>query len=222
VTAAGPEAGVEIEVKLSVTEPAIVMRLLEHPDPPALAGFRGSGDLTEQVVVDRYIDTADGLLQIAGARARVRTGGGTPILALKHHGIEEAGVTARHEVEGPADEALDASAWPDSVARRELLELTRGQPLVEIARLRQRRRVRLVRRDATTVELSLDELEALDGDRVSATRWELEAELKAGDRAALEALAAALLANPGVQPAGGSKLGFALAARRAAPGPDRS
>lgn len=221
MTAVGPGAGIEIEVKLGVTEPTSVRRLLERPDPAALAGFEATTALSEQVVVDRYIDTADGRLQLAGARARVRTGDATPILTLKHHGLEEAGVTARHEVEGPADAGLDPRAWPDSVARRELLELTAGAPVVEIARLRQRRHVRLVRRDATTVELSLDELEALDGDRVSATRWELEAELKAGDRAALAALAAALAMIPGVRPASGSKLGFALAARRAAPGTDR-
>ncbi|HEX8024654.1 MAG TPA: hypothetical protein VF484_00470, partial [Candidatus Limnocylindrales bacterium] len=54
------------------------------------------------------------------------------------------------------------------------------------------------------------ELEALDGDRVVATRWELEAELKAGDRAGLEELAAVLAAAPGMAPASGSKLSFAL------------
>lgn len=217
MTAARPGAGIEIEVKLSVTEPANVLRLLEHPDPAALAGFDATGALSEQVVIDRYFDTVDARLEAAGARARVRTGDAAdaaPILALKHHGLEEAGVTARHEVEGPADDILDPGAWPDSDARRELLELTQGEPIVEIARLRQRRHVRLVQRDATTVELSLDELEALDGDRVSATRWELEAELKAGDRGALAALAAALASVAGVRPAGGSKLGFALAARR--------
>jgi inorganic triphosphatase YgiF len=206
-------AGVEVEVKLTVTDPEQARVVLEHPVPSGLAGFGASGPVHEQVVVDRYVDTADGRLVAAGARARVRTGGAAPVLALKHHGIEEAGVTARHEVEGPATEALDPGAWPESVARAELLALTDGAPLVEIARLRQRRWTRIVRRGSTEVELSLDELEALDGERVVATRWELEAELKDGERSALEELAAALAVTPWMAPATGSKLSFALSVR---------
>jgi inorganic triphosphatase YgiF len=210
-----PEAGVEIEVKLSVTDPAAILALLEHPEAEELAGFASSGALTEQLVVDRYVDTADGRLFAAGARARVRTGGARAVLALKRHGIQDGAVTARHEVEGPATDALDAERWPDSLARRELLELTGGAPLVEIARLRQRRRVRLVRRGVAEVELSLDELEALDGDRVTASRWELEAELKSGARQALQELAEVLIGLPATAPATGSKLDFALGRRPA-------
>lgn len=206
--------GVEVEVKLSVTDPELGRALLDSPDPALLAGFDALTPTTDQVVIDRYVDTADGRLSRAGARARIRTSPGRPvILALKRRGIEQAGVTAREELEAPAAVDLDPTGWPDSPARRALLEVTGGAALVEIARLRQRRRVRIVRRDSTDVELSLDELEALDRDDVVATRWELEAELKAGDRADLEALAAALARLPGIGPATGSKLSFALSAR---------
>jgi inorganic triphosphatase YgiF len=203
-------SGLEIEVKLSVTDPDRIQLILEHPAPSRLAGFAAAGPVTEQVVLDRYVDTADRRLAAADARARVRTGGpGGPILALKRRGIEQAGVTARHEVEAPASDALDPQLWPASPARAELLDLSRGEPLVEIATLRQRRRVRMLRRGAAEVELSLDELEALHGDEVTASRWELEAELKAGPREALEELAAVLERLPGVAPALGSKLSFA-------------
>jgi len=208
--------GVEVEVKLSVTDPAAVRRLVDEADPARLAGFASTGPATDLVVIDRYVDTADGRLVMAGARARVRLGpAGEAVMAVKRRGIEEAGVTARLEDEGPATGALDPAGWPDSPGRRTLLALTGDAPLVEIARLRQRRHVRIVRRGATEVELSLDALAALDGERVTATRWELEAELKAGDRTDLEELAVALAAAPGVGPATGSKLSFALSARRA-------
>jgi inorganic triphosphatase YgiF len=210
---------VEVEVKLSVSDADAVRRLIEHPDPTRLAGFRGIDAVAEHMVVDRYVDTADGRLAAAGARARVRVSDTGAVLALKHHGIEARGVTARHEVEAPAADTLDSASWPASVARDELLALTGGAPLVEIARLGQRRQVRVVQRDDAQVELSLDHMEALDGERVTAARWELEAELKAGPREALEELAAALDALPWLSPATGSKLGFALAARSMSRGP---
>lgn len=206
--------GVEIEVKLRVVDPGTLLKVLETAEPAELAGFRGIGSVEEHLVVDRYVDTADGRLAVAGARARLRVGDDGVQVAVKRRGIEERGVTARHEVEGPATASLDPSAWPDSIARSELLGLAAGAPLVEIARLRQARHVRLVRRGDVIVELSLDELQALDGDRVAASRWELEAELKSGARDALEELAAVLLAMPATLPAAGSKLDFALSARR--------
>ena len=209
-------AGIEVEVKLAVTDPAALNDLMARPDPATLADFRPIDEPVRQEVVDRYFDTPDGRLMAAGARARLRVGAGAVVVAIKRHGVDDGAVTARHELEGPATADLDPSTWPDSPAYREIVELAAGRPLVEIARLRQDRLVRRVRRGPTEVELSLDALEALDGERVAATRWELEAELKAGDRADLQDLAAALHALPGTGPATGSKLSFALAARAAA------
>jgi inorganic triphosphatase YgiF len=134
-------------------------------------------------------------------------------LAVKHHGIDDGLVTARQEVEGPATADRDPGAWPDSPARRLVEDLSAGQPLVEIASLRQERLIRRLRRGSTEVELSLDALEALDGADVVGTRWELEAELKAGDTAALHELALALQALDGIGPPLGSKLGFAIRSR---------
>ena len=66
------------------------------------------------------------------------------------------------------------------------------------------------------MELSLDEMDALDGDAVVDRRVELEAELKAGPVEGLEDLAAALLEIDGVGPPQSSKLDFALGSRVAA------
>jgi inorganic triphosphatase YgiF len=137
------------------------------------------------------------------------------VLAVKSHGVDDGLVSARHEVEGPATGRLDPAEWPDSPARRELLDLTGGSPVVVIAILRQRRRVRIVRRGTAAVELSLDALAVLDGDRVAATRWELEAELKAGPRESLHELATALERLAATGPPAGSKLSFARTATRA-------
>jgi inorganic triphosphatase YgiF len=125
-------------------------------------------------------------------------------------------VSTRVELEGPATTELDPQAWPDSDARAALLEATSGAPLVEIARLRQHRLTRLVRRGDTVVELSLDTIEAIADDVVVAVREELEAELKAGDPASLHDLSEALSAIEGVGPPLGSKLQFALNAQRVA------
>jgi inorganic triphosphatase YgiF len=220
VTAATPESEsgseVEVEVKLAVDDPVAVRDLIEVADPERLAGFEASGAVRESRLLDRYLDTADGRLAAAGARARIRTGHGPARLALKYHGVDDGAVTSRREIEGPATDALDPAEWPDSAARRELLRLKGADDLVEIARLRQHRVARDMERDDARVELSLDALEALDGDRVVATRWELEAELKRGQPGPLHELAAALQSAGGTGPPTGAKLAFAIGAVAAA------
>ena len=136
----------------------------------------------------------------------------------------EGGVTARVELDGPATERPDPREWPDSAAKRALHDIVGSTPLIETARLRQRRHVRDVSRDGTRVELSLDLLEALDGERVVATRWELEAELKSGKREDLAELSNALQLLPGMSLAAQSKRLFAMLAverARAGSGPKR-
>src|SRR5205823_1093955 len=104
------------------------------------------------------------------------------------------------------------SHWPESPARAELVGIIGDAVLVETARLRQERLVRDLRHGATTVELSLDRLEALDGDAVVAVRWELEAELKSGSRDDLAMLSNALQVLPGISLAAESKRLFAMLA----------
>jgi triphosphatase len=211
--------GVEIELKLSVIRPDVGRALVDAPEPDMLAGFAADGAVHEQVITDRYLDTAldAGALRAAATRARLRSNGTAVVLAVKGRGsVAPDGVTTRTEVEGPATATIDPASWPPSAARDLLLERAGGLPLHEIAALRQRRLVRLLRRGETIVELSLDEIAALAGETVLATRIELEAELKAGPPSALGDLAAALASIDGLAPAVGSKLEFALGARRSA------
>jgi inorganic triphosphatase YgiF len=205
--------GVEVEVKYAVDDPTRVADLVRNPDPQLLAGFESGGPVREVEVLDRYLDTVDGALESALARARLRESRGRVEVTFKRQGVVgEGGVTVRTELEGEATADPDPGSWPESPARDALLALTRGSPLVETARLRQRRLVRDLVRGETRVELSLDELAALDGATVVATRWELEAELKAGRREDLAALATALRTGHGLPLAAESKRLFAMLA----------
>jgi inorganic triphosphatase YgiF len=162
------------------------------------------------------VDTAPvgGWLQALGMRARLRHQGGTVVLAVKRGGLERAGVTVRVELQAEATSSLEPRHWPPSPARAALLEAVGNEPLIEIAVLRQRRLMRHVGKGATSVELSLDRVDAVERGRVLARRHELEAELLAGDEGALANLSDALRRIDGITPAVGSKLAFGLAARR--------
>lgn len=208
---------VEIEVKRAVHDSAPIRALLADPDPGRLAGFEADGPPTLDEIVDRYLDTAagDGVLRAAGLRARLRISGRGVSLTVKGRAeVTPDGLTTRMELEAPATADLDPGRWPASPARQLLIDAVGNAPLDEIAALRQRRQVRPLRKGATVVELSLDELEALEaGGGVLETRVELEAELKTGPASDLVDLAAAIAAVDGLGPALGSKLEFALAAR---------
>lgn len=207
---------VEIEVKFGVGRPELLRALIEDPDPARLAGFEPAGATHVVVVTDRYLDTgfADGRLYLAGLRARLRETDSGVTLTVKRRGVLTGAITTRTELEGPATPALDPDAWPPSDARAVLLASSSGDRLVEIAALQQRRLTRILVRDATLVEMSLDEMDALEGDRSVDHRVELEAELKAGPAGPLHELAEALVAIEGIGPPAGSKLDFALRGRR--------
>ena len=209
---------VEVEVKLSVSRPRRIARLIREFDHERLGAFRAEGEAHMVVHTDRYFDTAEpgGRLLERMMRARLRRHGRTVTLAVKRSGVEAAGITTRAELEGRATDSLDPQRWPATDARAVLLEAIGDQPLVEIARLRQRRLTRLVRGHGATIELSLDRVDALVDGRVAARRHELEAELKSGDPAALSRLLEALSRIEGLAPAAGSKLTFGLAARAGA------
>jgi len=153
---------------------------------------------------------ADGRLYLSGMRARLREAPDGVTLTVKRRGTLAGAITTRAELEGPATTALEPAAWPASAARDLLVAATAGDSLVEIAALRQHRLVRNVRRGMTLVELSLDEMDALEQGRPVDHRVELEAELKRGPAAPLDDLAAALATIDGVGPPVGSKLDFAL------------
>jgi inorganic triphosphatase YgiF len=205
----------EVEVKLGVVDMEAAVTILRQPRPERLGGFAAAGPPREVTVLDRYFDTSlgGGRLQAAAMRARLRQVDGTVVLAVKRAGIEADGVTTRLELEGPATTDLDPARWPESEARAALLQVTGDAALVEIATLRQRRLQRHLRRGNTLVELSIDLVEALDGDRVADRRVELELELLEGYGDDLRQLAETVTQLPGIGSAHGPKLEFAIRAR---------
>lgn len=162
--------------------------------------------------VDRYLDTTGRDLARARWACRLRTREGRTVVSLKGPAQHVAGAVmhVRPELEGPAGNDLDPSAWPPSTARARLVELTGGVRLCEQLRLAQRRTERAVSIGGHHAGvLSLDRVRVLhDGLEVGILRVvELElapSALAAGLRPDL--LQRALQAVPGLTPDSASKL----------------
>lgn len=201
----------EIELKYRVVDEAAADRYLVDED---IAGFRGKAPVRSTQVEDRYIDTAGGALARAGFAARLRQTAKTTTVAVKSSArrVGDGNVHRREELEGPADRTAHPRDWPPSDARSLILEQCGDAPLVEVVTIRQLRRKRILERNGTAVELSLDEVDAVSRSRVVGRFVELEVELMRGDEAGLIEIDRALAGDPGLRPATTSKLQSALRA----------
>ena len=202
---------IEIELKYRVRDAAVGERYMIVG---GLAGFRPTSPVRTTQVEDRYIDTANGAMARAGFAARIRQTAKETIVAVKSS-ARRAGtgnVHRRQELEGPADRTSHPRDWPPSDARSLILEQCGDAPLVEVVTIRQLRRKRILELNGTSVELSLDEVDAVSRSRVVGRFVELEVELMTGDEAGLAAIDRALAADPGLTPADTSKLQSALRA----------
>jgi len=206
---------IEVELKYRVVDAAAGDAYLAADD---LAGFKPASPVRSTQVEDRYIDTADGAMARAGFAARLRqTAKGTTV-AVKSavRRVGAGSVHRREELEGPADRTAHPRDWPPSDARSVLLEQGGDAPLVELVTIRQLRRKRILERDGTSVELSLDEVDAVTRSRVVGRFVELEVELIRGNEGDLAEIDAVLAADKGLAPAETSKLQSALRAIAAA------
>jgi CHAD domain-containing protein len=220
VTTAGEEpsaaTGNEVELKYRVTDPSTGERLIAADE---LAGLTATGAKARTVrIEDRYVDTAEGGLARAGFVARLRQRGDETIVSLKSIAKEDGpgGSFRRVELEGAADRVAPPVDWPPSDARSLVLEHAGDAPFVETVTVRQVRRKRILKADATRVELSLDAVEVIHRGRIAARFVELEAELVKGDDEVLARLAAVLDTEAGLVRAAESKLEAAMAALAAA------
>lgn len=204
------EVPIEVELKYRVIDPSTGERLLAAR---AIGGFRARGKVRPVATDDRYLDTADGAFGHAQIAVRVRTTDDGRLLTIKGETTTEGALHRREEREGPAGEGLDPRSWPESDARSLLLALAGDAPLREVVGLRQARRYRrLLDRSGAEVELALDDVDVVAGERSLASFTELELELKHGDPELLAPLVAALAAELGIEPVTTSKLERALAA----------
>jgi CHAD domain-containing protein len=204
---------VESELKYRISDAAAGERLLADD---LLAGFAATTEVRSVRHEDRYVDTADGLVAAGGFAARLRETDGTTTVSLKAlRRIDEGGALHRRdELEGPADAALPPAEWEPSDARSTLLELAGDAPLVDRVSIRQVRRKRDYRRGDAVIELSVDEVDVVAGDRVIDRFAELELELREGPVEALDPLADLLSEVEELVPAETSKLERALEALR--------
>jgi CHAD domain-containing protein/adenylate cyclase class IV len=202
---------IEVELKYRVVDEAAADRYLVDEE---IAGFRASAPVRSTQVEDRYIDTAGGALARAGFAARLRQTAKTTTVAVKSSArrVGDGNVHRREELEGPADRTNHPRDWPPSDARSLILEQCGDAPLVEVVTIRQLRRKRILERNGTSVELSLDEVDAVSRSRVVGRFVELEVELVRGDEAGLLEIDEALAKDKGLEPATTSKFQSALRA----------
>ena len=138
----------------------------------------GGEPLEPRVFVSTYHDTADHRLARAGATLRHRVENGRGLWQLKLPRAD-----ARLE--------LESAGGPIEVPGEQLRllpALTRGGELLPAARLRTRRAGVRVTDDGAVVEVVLDSVSVLDGQRVTRTWEEIEAEVIEGDADALRGI----------------------------------
>jgi CHAD domain-containing protein len=200
---------VELELKYRVADATAAARLASAR---AIGPFRAAGRAHQVQIEDRYLDTADGALGRAGYAVRLRRGPTMTVVSVKSTTPTASALHRREELEGPAGLSLDPHAWPSSPARALVLEHAGDAPLMELVTVRQLRRTRTLADETSEVELSLDEVAVVVAGRVIDRFVELEIELRRGEAAALDTLAALLAADRDLAPETASKLERALAA----------
>ena len=199
--------GLEQELKYRLRDAEHAAR---YASTKALGLLRATGRPRQVQIEDRYLDTADRRLAVAGYAARLRRGPAMTILSVKSAGASGSALHRRDELEGPADLSLDPHAWPSSAARALVLEHAGDAPLREIVTIRQLRRTRTLVDEAGEVEMSVDDVEVVHEGRVIERFLELEVELRRGGPEVLEGVMAALRLDDALAPVTTSKLERAL------------
>jgi CHAD domain-containing protein/adenylate cyclase class IV len=201
----------EVELKYRMTDTTAGERLLAADE---LAGFGAVSEAETVLHEDRYVDTAEGALAAAGYAGRLRSSGDGTVITLKGLLRQDAGGAThrREELEGPADLSSAAGDWPASAARDAVVAIAGSGTLDELVRVRQVRRKRNYASGGVTVELSVDDVAVVIGDRVIERFAELEVELREGDEAALAPLVDLLAEVEELVPAETSKLERAMVA----------
>jgi inorganic triphosphatase YgiF len=167
----------EIESKFQIPNAT----LFEHLSSLSqMAGYEFKTPATK-IIVDTYLDTAEGHIYQAGFACRVRhnTSKNMWMASLKGLGGAQGAIHSRAEYETSIKANAHPRDWPASQARELALQLSNNHPLVPVLTLYQTRHVRQIEGNGRPVgELSLDEV-TYQGDGLQASAYELEIELGA-------------------------------------------
>ena len=193
----------EIEIKLAPVLPHQAAAVFADAE---LAPYLGP--VRRIAMHSRYFDTAELALRAARFTLRLRQEGDATVCALKGHADDQG---ARLELEVPAatiTEGVAALLGLEGLpaAARALLE---GAALTPIAEVRYVRDAAVYSLDGLSFELCHDQGEASRGIRTGAIQ-ELELELKSGEKSALDALAAGIMARHSLTLGGPGKLAQAM------------
>ncbi len=201
---------VELELKYRVADVAAAER---YVTAPRVGAFDAHEPAKSSRIEDRYVDTDDGAMALAGYAVRLRRSKSGTTVSVKSlgHTVGPGGAVRREELEGPADPTGGPSDWPTSAARSVVMEHAGTSPLVELVTIRQVRRRRQIRDAGTRIELSLDEVTVIADGREVGRFAELEAELRRGAEGRLAELATIFDADPALASVSTGKLETALA-----------
>lgn len=204
----------EIEAKFRAPDEDVLRKL---QDITQLAGFPLGASSAEELS-DTYLDTESWQILAGGYFCRRRLSEGRVLITIKQVQTATDAVHRREEFEVGLKRYSPASSWPESPARKKVLELSQGAPLLAMLELRQHRTTRLVGDETRPLaEISLDVVHIGGhttpvGERVY---FEVEVELKNdGSEADLAAIAAELKTAWGLEPESRSKFQRALEAAR--------
>lgn len=207
-----PTGTVEVEIKFDVLDRVATRATL---GAAGLGDLRAVGRATRTRLIDRYVDTPDGRLHAAGWAARIRTVGELSRINLKAlRPADDAGIARRQELEGEAGPGLSPDPWPTSAARRRLIQLTHGEPLIEVLVLHQDRLARCFGDSSGALELSLDLVEVLVGDQPVGRRLVLEIEQQTATEEAFHGAITQLEGLAHLAPSRSTKLGWGLEVAR--------
>ncbi|MEP7360030.1 MAG: CHAD domain-containing protein [Chloroflexota bacterium] len=172
----------ELELKFIVEDPAAARAWMDHR--------LGISEPWQTIqIIDRYFDTADLALSVAGYGARLRQMGRQTLITVKSDIEVVGGLHRREELEAPAARALDPVKWPESDARTRVLEVVGARRLIERFRVEQERHEVEAAVDGALVVASMDEGDVWAAGRLVGSLRQLEIELRSGDETVLRGLA---------------------------------
>ena len=177
----------EIELKLSISpEAEHIKRLFDHP-------LLSSIEPVSEELISRYFDTAELSLKQHGFSLRIREAQSRTIQTLKADGIRKGDCYHRQEWDQPiAEKFPNLAAFTENQLYQPLQAIVQQQPLIELFETKvNRTQWNLPLENGTQIELVLDQ-GVIRAATHSVPLNELELELKQGDEAQIEKIAAEL------------------------------